>query len=336
MMRRSFRVLVVVAVSALGLIGVGGGTPAGAAPIGFVTIASEDNCILATLDLDTGQGTPVGDPQRFACTDLAFAPDGTLYGLAENEGSGAQLVVWNTTTGDGTLLGSIDALTTNGQQGGLTFTVEGALYALLVEPPINGGAGAAATACPDGDFEGPTCLFGVDPADTSTPTFIGQTADGRVGGLDVGCTAPAVTLQSDPLRGTSAGEDIGPLNHGPGEDAILTSVNLGTGVGTPIGTGVGEDVLIRSLAYDSAQALWGVGYDPTINPNALADPDAVEGQPRIAQVGDRVYTIDPSTGVAAEHAELIIDGVNMDEADASGLAIAPAACEAPLVVAFTG
>jgi hypothetical protein len=338
MMRRSFRVLVVVVVSALGLIGVGGSPPAGAAPAGFVTLGDDGGCVLATLDLDTGLGTAIGDPQPFDCTDLAFAPDGTLYGLAETDGNTAQLVVWNTTTGNGTIIGSIDALTTNGQQGGITFTKEGALYALLVEPGLNGEVGAAATACPDGDFDGPTCLFGVDPTNTSTPTFIGQTAEGRVGGLDVGCTAPAVTLASSGLidLGSSSGEEIGPLNHGPGENAILTSVDLATGAGTPIGSGIGDDALIRSLAYDATEALWGVGYDPTINPDALADPDAVEDPPRVQQVDDRVYTIDPATGVATEHAELIIDGVDMDDEDANGLAIAPAACAAPLVVAFTG
>ena len=83
--------------------------PAAAAPIGFTTtLVGDVSCQLARVDLTTGTLTPFGPASSDHCAkDLAFAEDGTLYGMSlgphptgpEPTFSFMQLVRFDTSTG---------------------------------------------------------------------------------------------------------------------------------------------------------------------------------------------------------------------------------------------
>ena len=102
-------------------------------PIGYVSTFSD----LYRVDLATGAATRVG-PIRFNDVDgLAFAPDGQLYGVADQTaGSGSGLTDFlvriDTTTGNGTLVGPLSGLANQGPNGsldyGLAFTCDGRLW----------------------------------------------------------------------------------------------------------------------------------------------------------------------------------------------------------------
>jgi hypothetical protein len=102
-------------------------------PVGFV--AGFDR--LYRVDLGTGQATAVGAIGFNDVDGLAFAPDGTLYGVADataGSGSGLSdlLIRINTTTGAGTLVGPLSGLSGTGPGGGLdyglAFTCDGRLW----------------------------------------------------------------------------------------------------------------------------------------------------------------------------------------------------------------
>ena len=116
--------------------------PAAAGPTGFTTVLVGDvTCQLAQVDLSTGTLTPFGPVSANHCAvDLAFAPDGTLYGIVagpERTSPGSplsfmQLERFDKTTGAVTVVGQI---TTFGfgmlsvGAGGLAFDNTGTLYA---------------------------------------------------------------------------------------------------------------------------------------------------------------------------------------------------------------
>lgn len=109
--------------------------PVLAAPLAHVSAWNT----LYRLDLATGRATPIGTGIGFNDVEgLAFAPDGTLYGVADGTaGTGSAttdfLIRINTTTGAGTLVGVLPGLQDTGPNGqldyGLAFTCDGRLWA---------------------------------------------------------------------------------------------------------------------------------------------------------------------------------------------------------------
>ena len=109
-MRRGVRRVAVLlcCVAVLGLLGVGGGAPAGAFPTGVVDMLVTQriggaDCQLGLVDLVTGTVTPLPHVGGDVCmSDIAYAPDGRLFGLATNAGQPAgpiHLFQLDTTTG---------------------------------------------------------------------------------------------------------------------------------------------------------------------------------------------------------------------------------------------
>lgn len=77
---------------------------------------------LLTINVSTGAGTAVGAGATGSpnCQDIAFRSDGTLFGYCEGD-----LYTFNTTTGVGTLVGTVDDF---GDGNGLAFSPGGVLY----------------------------------------------------------------------------------------------------------------------------------------------------------------------------------------------------------------
>ncbi len=109
--------------------------PVVAAPLAYVSAWNA----LYRLDLATAQATAIGTGLGFNDVEaLAFAPDGTLYGVADGTvGSGSGLTDFliriDTSTGVGTLVGPLAGLAGEGPNGqldyGLAFTCDGRLWA---------------------------------------------------------------------------------------------------------------------------------------------------------------------------------------------------------------
>jgi hypothetical protein len=99
---------------------------------------------------------------------LAFAPDGTLYGISQSDGD---LYTINPTTGATTLVGISDL--SGFDLGGLTFDSQGNLFAVV----SNGG--------------GASFLYGMNRT-TGAGTFIGNVGFNSVSGLTALRSAPAV------------------------------------------------------------------------------------------------------------------------------------------------
>lgn len=106
-----------------------------AAPLAYISAWNA----LYRIDLATATATPIGSGLGFNDVEaLAFAPDGTLYGVADGTvGSGSGLTDFliriNTSTGVGTLVGPLSGLAGEGPNGqldyGLAFTCDGRLWA---------------------------------------------------------------------------------------------------------------------------------------------------------------------------------------------------------------
>src|ERR1700722_13499300 len=109
MRRPRWRVFIVACcAAALGLLGIGAATPAGAFPTGIVLmrvtqLIGGGTCQLGSVDLVTGTVTPLPHVGGDVClSDIAYAPDGRLFGLASNAGQPAgpiHLFQLDTTTG---------------------------------------------------------------------------------------------------------------------------------------------------------------------------------------------------------------------------------------------
>src|SRR5687767_14187072 len=110
------RLAAAVVLSAAAFVGITE-TPAAAAPTGFTTtLVGDVSCQLATVDLASGALIPFGPASSDHCArDLAFAPDGTLYGIVlgptaiepDPTFSFMRLVRFDTNTGAVTILGEL-------------------------------------------------------------------------------------------------------------------------------------------------------------------------------------------------------------------------------------
>ena len=300
---------------------------------GDVSAQQFAECQLAQVDLGTGVVTPLSHNGEDACVDdLTMSPDGRVFGIqqqcfdgevieicpffpleegaAATDGFGAtqfedvqvHLIEFDPATGVPTDLGAINgtALTsfiipTPLGFGGITFDEDGNLYVEMIgeEAPCSGNA---------------YCLYLVDPANLSNPTFVGTgTEETFFEILAAGCGSPeAVTLMPTVLFGGGDGTGTEAL---PSPDKDLFARDLATGATTLIGS-TGEDNIIDGMAFDTAGVLWGIG---------------------IVIGGDQtVFTIDTTTGAATPTVEL-----QTEEFLAIGLAL-PLDCPEDLVVAFTG
>ena len=111
-MRSWHRHLVVVAVVGLGMLGARG---AWAAPVLWIDDSANN---LGTVDIGTNTVTVIGNMGGDTMTDIAFAPNGILYGV-----SFANLYTINTTTAAATLVGA-----TGQTLNALVFGADGTLY----------------------------------------------------------------------------------------------------------------------------------------------------------------------------------------------------------------
>lgn len=301
-------------------------------------------CQLATVDLSTGAVTALPTAaSRGACVgDLTETADGHVYGVATVGGRAltVHLIQFDTATGLPTDLGPIGASTASlgtipayPAYGGITFDATGRLFVSMI-----GGDDA----CKNGKSSGDAfCLYQVDPANPLSATFKGlgtlttneqaltASCDGRMMTLadaDPGFNplqfgGAAASQATDTTTSTTSGDGVAPQGDvtaqvlALGANAILNLRDPSNGAMTPIGTGVGTDSELTGLEFDSSGKLWAIGSqfgDPTVN---------------------RIFTVDPTTGVATAGPALSGDAGGLP----AGLALA-LTCPVALQVAptFTG
>ena len=332
-MRSMRRTLAVVAVGALGagaLVGVTA-APAGAEPIAFA-IEEGNGCRLVQLDIATGGVTPVsGGFDVAACVaDLAFAADGTLYGLrqqGEEESSTVTLVRFDTTTGTTSDVGQVDGVPAGLADGGLTVDATGLMFGHVVTDDPG---------C-DLDF---VCLLRIDPTNPESATFVGRVPQFQTEyfGLASSCAGQTVSVRAEEEVDGNSTDAAWPFGDAPTADApeapadpaaeleqpagvgllvqILTVVDLATASTSDVGP-VGPGNFVDSVDFDATGALWGVGF-------------ANDPSPR-----NTVYSIDPATGAASPSAD--VEG----DTSLTSLAIehscaAPEAAPIVLAPTFTG
>ncbi len=231
-------------------------------------------CALATIDLATGVETVLpATPSPEACAgDLAFAPDGTLYGLLGGEANRepiSELVRFDTATGAATVVGQIGTFSSIGgfgeaPQGGITFDRLGRLF---VEVAADDGVGFDAQCSPGGVFT--FCLYHIaDPGQPQNATLVGPTISNEyVSGLASSCDATYLEHTSNQAQ-----------------SAVIGTLDIGSGSATEIGT-VSPDY-ITGLDFDASGKFWAIhtaGQGPTldtINP-AGGDPINATGVPII-------------------------------------------------------
>lgn len=139
---------------------------ASAAATTAYTILESDGCALGTVNLTDGTVTQVAaSPSGDACvSDLAFGPDGTLYGLLQSGDSGltVHIVTFSLTTGAPTDLGALTGPFTSSTLFGEDLGIAtGPANTLFVE------MGTDQTGC-----TAALCLYTVDPA-TLASTLVG-------------------------------------------------------------------------------------------------------------------------------------------------------------------
>jgi len=200
-------------------------------PLGYATEFDR----LYRVDFGTGSSTRIGTSIEFADVEgLALANDGTLFGVSD---ATKQLIRINTSTGKGTLVGSLGltgqgAGTLDSLDFGLAFTCDGKLWL---------------------SSDTTDRLWQVDPA-SGAATLVGNTG-AHISGL--------------------AGSGYKLYGIGSSGDERLYQVNTATGAATAIGalfanTGKRQDD--AGLDFDAAGQLWAVfDYSPSQNiPSDLA------------------------------------------------------------------
>ncbi len=311
--------------------------PAGAAnPVGYVILQGEGECGLASVDLVTGQTTLLGSMDREKCAfDLEFTLDGTrLLGtriVGREPSAGAELVEFDTTTGDVTKLSDLGDFPIGGpgpEQGNLTFSQSGGLFTYLVpigEIPIP-EAQAVDPACDGSAF----CLFQVDQTDPTQLTYVNHVPQEFTVYFGLATSCAGVTSSAwEPFDAASAASSWPGVGAAQPGGETLATVNLtATGPATS-DVDVIPDTFVESMDYNTAGTLYGVGF--------LTD----DGNPSLV-------TIDTSTAEATQVAHLN-DGTDPLNLGVLGFAIAhpcttppppppPPAPAAEIVVAprFTG
>lgn len=181
-----FRILAVVALAALATVVIPS-QPASAAPLGYTQMTIGGDDLIYSVDMGTGATALVGDTGlEPATSSLAFAPDGTLYGVNDSD-----LITIDTATGAATIVGS---LTCCANARGLTFAADGTLYLLMGNPGT----------------------FHVVDTTTGAATAIGGMGPNFIGGLGATCDGMyAIDSVDDTLEtvdvATGATTEVGPL-----------------------------------------------------------------------------------------------------------------------------
>lgn len=271
--RCAYIVLCLVGASLLGLVGA---TPAGASPTGIVLMRVTQNigggtCQLGSVDLATGVVTPLPHVANDVClSDLAYSPDGRLFGLANNVGQPAgpvHLFQLDPTNGQVTAdlgqVGTFNAFA-NPNDAGLAFDASGAVFIAMIgqDPACSGNS---------------SCLYRASLSNVAAAQFVGAApANNFLENLAISCPGAAFTIQGQESPMVAPGnvttKDVGP-------NAILEARNLSTGAITAVGAGFGATNVVAGLDFDGAGKLWGVG----------TTTDTVR----------HVFTLDTTTGLAS-------------------------------------
>jgi hypothetical protein len=290
-------------------------------------LQGDATCRLARIEFATGTVTPLpaaASPE--ACAgDLAFAPDGTLYGLLQGnvqpDGTPiAELVRFDVTTGAATVVGQIGDFSALGGQsivpfGGITFDGAGQLLVMLIAFDEEGFD----PACREPGVEVASCLYRIDdPNVPGAPTFLGRVATASLdspGVLGSTLAATCDTVYSTPITTEPEGGDAIVL-----VESLLATVDPADGTRTDIGQ------------FGAERASWGADLD-----RAGAFPglvlDGTETDLRLF-----VASLDPSGG---PNVETLGAEIGFEEFGVQGLAVEPLDCTpepAPIVLepTFTG
>lgn len=170
--RRGITVLAALGLSAAAIVLPGASSAPAASSFGYTIVAfGAGVCGLGTVDLAGGQQTvpPSGTFVLGCATDLAVAPDGTVYGIAGAADGDlkATLVTFDVATGEVSESHQLTGAFTQSlvRSGGLAFDAAGQLYATFVTDEAG---------CSDLDNGVVlTCLYRVDPA-TGAATLVGD------------------------------------------------------------------------------------------------------------------------------------------------------------------
>jgi hypothetical protein len=290
-------------------------------------LQGDATCRLARIEFATGTVTPLpaaASPE--ACAgDLAFAPDGTLYGLLQGidgQNGIAELVRFDVATGAATVVDQIGTFFALGGQsivpfGGITFDGAGQLLVMLLAVDVDGYDAA----CRSADAVPSSCLYRIDdPSQPEFTTFLGEVA--RIPSGEPGALGSTLTATCDAVYSTPAATE-------PTEGAniiirsLLSTVSPSDGARTDIGE-YEDDADSWGADFDRAGTLWGLALQ------GISTMDPVLS----------VATLDPNGGpdVATPGAQISVDL----ETFVQGLAVAPLDCSqpepAPIVLepTFTG
>ena len=203
--------LAVIAVSVVTLSSSASSSAPGATPVlGYTVIDNGDGtCDLNSIDLVTGQLTDLPAPSApGACSsDLAVAPDGTVYGLdgdhlygvgsfdPARDSDGSPHLISYDAAGNAsiTILTNNDNLLTGLMQGGIAVAADGTIYAQIQDATSCSNMVDQTTGLYISDNIPLVCLFTIDPI-TGVATLIGPS--NQLDGLFVGLTSCASAMRT--------------------------------------------------------------------------------------------------------------------------------------------
>jgi hypothetical protein len=257
------------------LVVASGTAPAATGDIGFAITKSGEGCILARIELGTGNITDLSAPTSQLCAEaLAFGPDGRLWGAS---GSADQVMTYDSTPGSPTFgvptatsspigLGSDSH---NRNVTGLSFDAAGALW-LSAELAPSGTP--PATGCGGSPFQ---CLFRIDQSN-GTGSVIGP------------INAPAGRTLNF-LQGMAASCAQGVVvEYSESGSSLLRLATLDTTSGQLTDRGSnGADVEVSGIDFATDGTLWGLGTAATL-PKVLALEPATGGAAVVADLGGKV------------------------------------------------
>lgn len=309
--------------------------------------AVTEACQLVRVDITTGATTVLGaPPSSEACvTDLAVAPDGSVWGIRETESLEVLLVEFDPATGavrsSGPFTGNFSAIFL--EIGAVAFDGTGTLYAQLVtdEPGC------------DLDF---VCLYTVDPQ-TRVATFVGAAGPEKFETvmlfLAADCGTSMVTTEFTGDLGEAGTTSWGDADVGARAFGLqLDSVDKATGVVTD-GPPFALDLSLAGLDYSRADGtLYALGGSPPVgqfgeseatpptsageDPATEGEADAAEGDVGAADVNASIFVVDPATAAVTEVVALDRPDLEVGVLGIGGQCAGPA--PTPLVIEprFTG
>ncbi len=284
-------------------------------------------CQLVTVDLSNGAVGTLGAPSSVeACAhDLAVAPDGSVWGIAEPSGAPPALLVhFDPATGEVLSSTAItgDFPDASIAEGGLAFDAAGTLFAQLSTDACVG-----------------VCLYTLD-RDTAVATLVGGPGDDLLSSfmyyLGADCAGSMVTTEvSKGSNGDAASAESDPTAQvfGP----TLASVDPATGLVTT-GSAFQDDFDLAGLDYARADgtlyALGRVGPTPT---GSTDDTTAATGDVGAAAFDASLFVVDPETAGITEVTALSEPNLDISALGIAGECPVPPP-PAPVVLAptFTG